>query len=193
VRLPELDFERQGGPVEPPPCPACGDVPDGVVVYRDETFGPYVLRVSRNDMVVFTPCGHAIGRVHVWADQIEVTSDADRGPNPEWTGVDSHGHRHHAEERPGGTIRYPTLLRVRSRNPEPCGVDGCDEIHYPAWCLCPLCGETVHPGTLGPSPFREFIAGAAHAAVDDVEISPGQYRWLRQAVEAARGLDEGPG
>jgi hypothetical protein len=133
----------------------------------------------------FLPCGHQVGTLTKRAEPIDVTSDSDRGPNPDWSGTDGHGHRHHAERTTAG-VRYPTLLRVYDKDPPWC--EDCSEAHRVSWWVCPACGETVHPGTLGPSPFRQFIPGPTSYGLGGNEIGPGEYEWVRANLESAGRL-----
>lgn len=114
--------------------------------------------------------------LEMWSDPIEVTSNSPR-PDPKWSFTDEHGHTH--------TWESGTWHRVQDDPDEPpfwFDVDG-EEHNAPSHTECKLCGEHVHPGTRGPSAFREFIPGPLHCTLNGQPISREEAVAL---VEAAR-------
>lgn len=101
-------------------------------------------------------------------EPIEVTSLGPR-PDPNWTFTDAAGHEHDAKRE---------LLDWLQDDPDDppfyFDVDG-DEHNADSHWECRLCGEWIEPGTTGPSPYREFIAGPKHYYRDDEPISEAEF------------------
>jgi hypothetical protein len=101
------------------------------------------------------------GELIIEVDRVEVTSNLPR-PDPAWRYTDEHGHEHYWENG------YPTLTRV---NEEPYWCEDCNDEHTDSHFECPICGETVSPGSTGPSGFREFIPGLTSYRLNGQPIS----------------------
>jgi hypothetical protein len=88
-------------------------------------------------------------------EEVEVnTGLPQRDPN--WTFTDEAGHEHHAAAFTHGVV-YPTLEWIVD-------VEGDDEWPEIGHYVCKQgCGEAIEPGMIGPSPFRQFIAGETRA------------------------------
>ena len=111
----------------------------------------------------------AFGTLRAETDRIDVTSSLPR-PDPKWTYTDQQGHEHYREGN-----GYPTLVVVLE---EPYWCPDCHDEHQWSHYECPLCGETIEPGLLPPSPYREYIPGMTHYYLNDEEISPDEYQRL---------------
>lgn len=107
---------------------------------------------------------------------IEVTSLSPE-PDPNWHYTDREGHEHRYDNG------YPTLVSVADETYW-CG--DCNDEHADSHLECPLCHETIRPGTRGPSAFRQFIQGPVEYYLDDEPISPERYEELRAAILAER-------
>ena len=110
-------------------------------------------------------------RIEVWTDQIEVTSNMPR-PDPAWRHTDANGHDHWYQS---DTFRWVV--------DEPGNDDWPDEGHYE----CIRCGEHVHPGSIRPSMFREYIPGMVHAEATHtdgrrIDLNAEQIERLRTAT-----------
>jgi hypothetical protein len=99
-------------------------------------------------------------------DRIEVTSNLPR-PDPNWQHTDQAGHQHHREDN-----AYPTLRAVDE--PTYWCAD-CGDDHTRSRYECRICGETITPGLVGPSAFREFIPGMASYWLNDQPITEDRY------------------
>jgi len=100
-----------------------------------------------------------------WHDVIEVTSIANLDPDPNWTYMDSHGHKHKWKES-----ELPTLEWT---------IDEPADDEYPAigHYACKQCGEEVDIGYLKDMEgYRRFTTGAKHYAIDSVEVSEEEYQ-----------------
>lgn len=101
-------------------------------------------------------------------EQIELTGLSPR-PDPDWRYTDPAGHEHDSS--------YALLIRVQDDPDEPpfyVDDDG-EEWNAPDHLECRLCGEHIEPGTIGPSPFREFVPGPVRYYRDDVEITEAEF------------------
>jgi hypothetical protein len=120
----------------------------------------------------------APGVLEMRREPIDVTSGLPT-MDPDWRYTDKQGHGHYYDR--STPTYYPTLVTV---------VDGtywcdtCREEHEETHLECPICGETVVPGTRPPSAFREFVPGPAEYFLDGVPISPERYRELMEQRQA---------
>lgn len=100
---------------------------------------------------------------------IDVSSNLPR-PNPTWAYTDRAGHEHRREGN-----GYPTLVVVTE---EPYWCEDCHDEHTDSHYECPLCGEEISPGLIGPPLYREYIPGMTRYYLNDEEISPDEYQRL---------------
>jgi hypothetical protein len=120
--------------------------------------------------------------IEAWTEQIEVTSSLPR-PDPGWRHTDAHGHEH----------RYKSdTLRWVQDEPDWIDVDG-EEYPGDGHYECIQCGEHIQPGSIGPSMYREYMAGMNHveAIRSDgrrFELNAEQIAQLEQDVSTASGL-----
>lgn len=109
---------------------------------------------------------------------VEVTSYSPR-PDEAWRYTDQRGHEHYWRDG------YPTLREI-VESVETYWCADCHDEHTDtrSHLECPLCGEEIIPGKVGPSPFREFAPGRTSYRLNGAPISEERYR---QIIEAARG------
>jgi hypothetical protein len=116
-------------------------------------------------------------------DRIDVTSNRPR-PDPNWTYTDQAGHEHHYDKAapivPGRVRGYPTLVMVED---ETYWCEDCQDEHTDSHLECPICGEHITPGLVGPPLYREYIPGMTHYYLNDEEISPDEYRRLAAEMQ----------
>jgi hypothetical protein len=106
------------------------------------------------------------GVLRVERDMIDVTSGLPR-PDEAWRYTDRQGHGHYWRDG------YPTLRTVLGG---PYWCEDCHDEHQDSHLECPLCSETVQPGMVGPSPFREFIPGLTSYYLNDEPITEERAR-----------------
>lgn len=102
-----------------------------------------------------------LGNLVIEVEQIEVTSNEPR-PDEKWRLTDAAGHEHYWRDG------YPTLTVVVD---ETYWCEDCADDHTDTHLECPLCGETITPGLVGPSGFREFAPGRMSATLDGEPIT----------------------
>lgn len=113
----------------------------------------------------FELSGERIGTIRsVDTDQqTEMVYSMTPEPDPNWEGIDGHGHEHVWDvdrHKPTGTIRECD---------EPYWCDTCRDEHQPCWWACIWCGEHVTPGTRGPSPYgRPVVISRSTTVTVDV-------------------------
>jgi hypothetical protein len=110
------------------------------------------------------------GVLRAETERIEVTSNLPR-PDQKWRYTDEQGHEHSWQDG------YPTLRTVVD---DVYWCEGCQDEHEETHLECSLCGETIEPGMVGPSPFREFIPGRTSYYLDDEPISEERFRELME-------------
>lgn len=116
------------------------------------------------------------GELTFHTDMIEVTS---RGPKPDrnWRHADSNGHEHYWT-----SDGYETLERVVDDTWTDEDGEEIEETHL----ACKLCGETVVPGTTGPTGFREFAPGRTSYLLDGQRISEERAKEIMAAYRQGR-------
>lgn len=119
------------------------------------------------------------GELRIEVEEVEVTSNLPR-PDRNWRYTDQQGHEHYWAD---GEDPYPTLRTVIDRLYW-CG--DCEDDHEESHDECAICGETIKPGTVGPSGWREFIPGRRQAYLDGVPISGARAEEIMGQMNAAR-------
>lgn len=109
------------------------------------------------------------GELRAETEIVDVTSSLPK-PDPNWVYTDEHGHEHRYEDG------YPTLVRVVDATHVDEYGEEWDEWHFE----CRECGEHVMPGTVGPSPFREFAPGRRSYYLNDEPISEDRFREIAE-------------
>jgi hypothetical protein len=105
---------------------------------------------------------------------IEVTSGLPQA-NKSWRYTDRQGHEHYWRDN-----GYPTLVDVAD---ETYWCNDCGEEHTDSHLECPLCGETIVPGTYIDT-FRRFVPGRTVYKLNGEPITKERY----EEIVAARGL-----
>jgi len=108
------------------------------------------------------------GTLRAEVEMIDVSSALPR-PDKKWTYTDRQGHRHHWDDG------YPTLVVVTE---ESYWCEDCHDEHTDSHYECPLCGEEIRPGLVGPSLYREYTPGMTSYYLNDEPISEDRYREL---------------
>lgn len=116
------------------------------------------------------------GVFRVERELIEVRSDQPR-PDEQWRYTDHAGHDHYWQ---AGREPYPTLREVVD---ETYWCEDCEDEHTSSHLECPLCGETIVPGSRPPSLFPERIPGPVSYFLDDQPISEEQAREMTTAQD----------
>jgi hypothetical protein len=106
------------------------------------------------------------GELVTETEAIEVASSLPR-PDRSWRYTDRESHEHYWQDG------YPTLTRVVD---ETYWCADCGDEHTESHLECPLCGEHIEPGTVGPSTFREFMPGRTSYWLNGEPITPERAR-----------------
>lgn len=123
--------------------------------------------------------GHTL---EIEVERVEVTTGLPQ-PDPSWKYTDRTGHQHAYGSRENP---YPTLVR---RYSEPYWCEECQDEHTDSWMECPLCAETIQPGTrIDTSP--QYIAGPASYLIDGRPASKEEGDALFARIRAAREAEQ---
>ncbi len=117
------------------------------------------------------------GVLRVERERIEITSLSPR-QDKDWVHIDHQRHEHRWLDD-----GYPTLVGVTDRI---YWCEDCRDEHEDTHLECAICGEHIVPGTVGPSPFREYMPGPTSYYLDDEPISEEQ---AHEIMKAARPPD----
>lgn len=121
--------------------------------------------------------------LRIEVEQVEVTSNLPQ-PDKNWRYTDQQGHEHYySVEGHVHSSRYPTLREVVDRSYW-CG--DCEDEHEDTHLECKVCGETIVPGMVEPSGFREFAPGRRQAYLNGVPISGERAEEIMGQMKAAR-------
>jgi hypothetical protein len=116
------------------------------------------------------------GELRIDVEQIDVTS-CGRRVDETWRYTDQAGHEHYWRDG------YPTLVEIVD---ERYWCDDCEDEHTETHLECPLCGESIVPGTRSAGTYREFRPGRKSITLNGEPISEERANEIIQAVRDRR-------
>lgn len=119
--------------------------------------------------------GHSL---KITRDIIDVWQMNPQEPDPSWHFYDAAGHEHHWVEDQVPTLEYVEVKRWWCSD--------CRDEHIDLEPRCRQCREVIWP-RYRAAPNPQYITGALHYFIDDVEVAEAEFKAL---MEAADGLPE---
>jgi hypothetical protein len=116
------------------------------------------------------------GELHIEVERVEITSALPRA-NKNWRYTDQAGHEHYWRNG------YPTLVEIVD---DGYWCDDCEDEHGETHLECPLCGESIVPGTHGGGTFLEFMPGRRFITLSGEPISEERANEIIQAARDRR-------